>query len=638
MRVSRDDERWTAVPLLASDDGAAASRRHARGRTGRWVAAGAAVGAIALVLVAALALTDPARRRGGAASDAAPARRSATRANAAHAATLGRTSSSDANDDGRAGYLAVRRRASPPRDAPLAAARVVPGAPRVGDANEMVTLVDLDDLDEETGEKSEAQRGWRKGDERWLKPSTIEAHVHAADDELTNEFLDELPTRVPAHAIAEVKWAKFHEATDRVLPPADVGSYAGEEIDWTVVREKKAAAAGAAESPAKRNERIRLIVENERLAERARMDAAYGSEAPSGSFILAPICLAVVSSVVVIAVLLVRNRGDDGRGRVYDGREEGAIDREKGSSREGEMGKDDRLLRGSEGDSRRSGGSETDVLEGASDRASDAERGEGARDERGAVTHGGGGGETNNRRSMDGAESSSVADSHSFADDSRSYGLSNFPSYGATRSSAANLRGMMSAGFGSRNTAMDRLIDDSRSDVAPSEAPSTVFEINPPRWMARMFGARESGNTVTAGAPEEGNTVDARGNSSRGESVFSAADFSDAEAYANAMRHGTKSYPYPRGKQIVPGQTPGRPRSSSNAVAVATSAHASAFAAPPPPHLQSRSAGGGGGAAAAGGGKPPRTPFGAGHAMAGAGRPVPPDRPPRIVKSTTRFL
>jgi hypothetical protein len=24
--------------------------------------------------------------------------------------------------------------------------------------------------------------------------------------------------------------------------------------------------------------------------------------------------------------------------------------------------------------------------------------------------------------------------------------------------------------------------------------------------------------------------------------------------------------------------------------------------------------------------------------MAGAGRPVPPDRPPRIVKSTTRFL
>ena len=323
--------------MLASDDGAAASRRHARGRTGRWVAAGAAVGAIALVLVAALALTDPARRRGGAASDAAPARRSATRANAAHAATLGRTSSSDANDDGRAGYLAVRRRASPPRDAPLAAARVVPGAPRVGDANEMVTLVDLDDLDEETGEKSEAQRGWRKGDERWLKPSTIEAHVHAADDELTNEFLDELPTRVPAHAIAEVKWAKFHEATDRVLPPADVGSYAGEEIDWTVVREKKAAAAGAAESPAKRNERIRLIVENERLAERARgRTPPYGSEAPSGSFILAPICLAVVSSVVVIAVLLVRNRGDDGRGRVYDGREEGDRSRKRFKSRRGD--------------------------------------------------------------------------------------------------------------------------------------------------------------------------------------------------------------------------------------------------------------------------------------------------------------
>ena len=68
MRASRDDERWTSVPLLDSDDGAAAARRHARGRTGRWVAAGAAVGAIALVLVAALALTDPARRRGVAAT------------------------------------------------------------------------------------------------------------------------------------------------------------------------------------------------------------------------------------------------------------------------------------------------------------------------------------------------------------------------------------------------------------------------------------------------------------------------------------------------------------------------------------------------------------------------------------------
>ena len=247
MRASRDDERWTAVPLL--DDGAATSRRHARGRTGRWVAAGAAVGAIALVLVAALALTDPARRRGVATSDAAP--KPATRANAAHAATLGRTSSSDANDDGRAGHLTARRRSS----------RVVPGVGSGVGENEMVTLADLDDLDEETGEKSAAQRGWRKGDERWLKPSTIEANIHAADDELTNEFLDELPTRVPAHAIAEVKWAEFDETKDAVPPPVDVGSYAGEEIDWTVVREKKAAAAGEAEG-AKRDERIRLIVES----------------------------------------------------------------------------------------------------------------------------------------------------------------------------------------------------------------------------------------------------------------------------------------------------------------------------------------------------------------------------------------
>ena len=71
--------------------------------------------------------------------------------------------------------------------------------------------------------------------------------MHAADDELTNEYLDELPARVPAHAIAEVKWAAFDESKDHVDPPPEIGSYANEEIDWTVVKEKKAAAAGAAE-------------------------------------------------------------------------------------------------------------------------------------------------------------------------------------------------------------------------------------------------------------------------------------------------------------------------------------------------------------------------------------------------------
>ena len=617
MRASRDDERWTAVPLLDPDDGAAASRRHARGRTGRWVAAGAAVGAIALVLVAALALTDPARRRGVATSDAAP--KPATRANAAHAATLGRTSSSDANDDGRAGHLTARRRSS----------RVVPGVGSGVGENEMVTLADLDDLDEETGEKSAAQRGWRKGDERWLKPSTIEANIHAADDELTNEFLDELPTRVPAHAIAEVKWAEFDETKDAVPPPVDVGSYAGEEIDWTVVREKKAAAAGAAEG-AKQDERIRLIVESERLAaEQARWsDASYGSDAPRGSFILAPICLAVVSSVVVIAVLLVRNRGpytravragggDDGKEVADDGRIRGVQ-----SSIVGET-----AGAGSKG--------------GVEDRSElDAERGEV-----------GLGSDANRRRSMDGAESSSVAESHSVAD-----GVLPSSLYGATdrdgrrrsrySSDAANLRAVM-AGFGSRNTAMDRLIDDSRSDVAPSEAPSTVFEINPPRWVARMFGGgaarRDSGNLLSSATSgvEEAAAVAAReiaaGTSSRGESVFSVADFSDAEAYRPGHPHRANAPP--------PAAADGTGRVALHAGrAVATSAHASAFAAPPPPHLQSRSAGGGGGGGAAvaaagagaGGGKPPRAPFGA--AMAGAGRPVPPDRPPRIVKSTTRFL
>jgi hypothetical protein len=39
------------------------------------------------------------------------------------------------------------------------------------------------------------------------------------------------------------------------------------------------------------------------------------------------------------------------------------------------------------------------------------------------------------------------------------------------------------------------LIDDSRSEIAPSEAPSTVFEINPPRWVSKMFGVGPGSST-----------------------------------------------------------------------------------------------------------------------------------------------
>ena len=53
-----------------------------------------------------------------------------------------------------------------------------------------------------------------------------------------------------------------------------------------------------------------------------------------------------------------------------------------------------------------------------------------------------------------------------------------------------------------------------------------LFEINPPRWVARMFGAggpRDSGNSAVG--VEEAAVAAAleRGNSSLGESVFSAA-------------------------------------------------------------------------------------------------------------------
>jgi hypothetical protein len=209
------------------------------------------------------------------------------------------------------------------------------------------------------------------------------------------------------------------------------------------------------------------------------------------------------------------------------------------------------------------------------------------------------------------------------------------------------------------------LIDDSRSEVAPSEAPSTVFEINPPRWVSKMFGVgpgssahpRDSENSqsiqserngveeAAAAAAREvarelgaggagagaGGAGASRGNSSRGESVFSAADFSDAEAYADYVGgvggHGVK----PRGGSAH-GSSDKVNRAMAREGRAVASAHASAFARPPPPHLQSRSSGG---SSVLSSGKPPR-PFAA--AMAGAGRPVPPERPPQIVKSTTRFL
>ena len=621
------DERWTEVPFVGSDDETAMEpRRHGGGRTGRWIAAGVAVGAILLVLVAALALTDPARTRGAAPeNDASPQTRATSAANAGHAATLGRSSTST-HEHRATPHVGSGHGGSHERGR-LAGARVMPGPARTGE-NEMVTLVDLNDLETSApGEKSEAARGWRKGDERWLKPSTIEAHVHAADDELTNEYLDKLPARVPAHAIAEVKWAAFDESKDRVDPPPEIGSYANEEIDWTVVKEKKAAAAGAAEG-VKQTEQIKTLIRSERLAEQARMDANYGRiDAPKDSFLLAPICLAVVSSVVVIAVLLVRNRGPGTRGGDRHS-SVGHLPTERdpllGSNRSHDSGKSD--LRDLE-----------DI-------------------ESGGRVHGGDGSVDMNRRaasSTDGAESN--ADS--------------FPTNHQKSSTDDNLHGLMASMgmpllMGSRNTAMDRLIDDSRSEVAPSEAPSTVFEINPPRWVSKMFGvgpgssahprdsensqsiqserngveeaaaaaAREVARELGAGGTGAGGVGASRGNSSRGESVFSAADFSDAEAYADYVGgvggHGVK----PRGGSAHGSTDKVNRAMAREGRAGPSSAHASAFARPPPPHLQSRSSGGSSNLST---GKPPR-PFAA--PMAGAGRPVPPERPPQIVKSTTRFL
>ena len=74
-----------------------------------------------------------------------------------------------------------------------------------------------------------------------------------------------------------------------------------------------------------------------------------------------------------------------------------------------------------------------------------------------------------------------------------------------------------------------------------------MFEINPPRWVARMFGGgaarRDSSNLLSSATSgvEEAAAVAAReiaaGTSSRGESMFSVADISDAEAYRPGHPH-----------------------------------------------------------------------------------------------------
>ena len=149
---------------------------------------------------------------------------------------------------------------------------------------------------------------------------------------------------------------------------------------------------------------------------------------------------------------------------------------------------------------------------------------------------------------------------------------------------------------------------------------------------AAAAAAREVARELGAGAGTGAGAGASRGNSSRGESVFSAADFSDAEAYADYVGglggHGVK----PRGGSAHGSTDKVNRAMAREGRAGPSSAHASAFARPPPPHLQSRSSGGSSNLST---GKPPR-PFAA--PMAGAGRPVPPERPPQIVKSTTRFL
>ena len=127
------DERWTEVPFVGSDDETVMEpRRHGGGRTGRWIAAGVAVGAILLVLVAALALTDPARTRGAAPeNDASPQTRATSAANAGHAATLGRSSTST-HEHRATPHVGSGHGGSHERGR-LAGSRVMPGPARTGE-------------------------------------------------------------------------------------------------------------------------------------------------------------------------------------------------------------------------------------------------------------------------------------------------------------------------------------------------------------------------------------------------------------------------------------------------------------------------------------------------------------------------
>ena len=459
-----------------------------------------------------------------------------------------------------------------------------------------------------------SSRGWKSEDAAYLTPRDIKKHAHASDERLSAEFLRTLPKSVRETEEAYQRWSRL-KPEDAVEAPSDVGSY--RDADSTRVSSSKttsSSASSAKSGAARRSSSSSASSSVARAAADADAAAAAAAatrleasameprdETAYGSFILAPLSVIGVGGVVVIAILLVRNR----RART-------------GSAREREA-----------------------LLGGGKPSAPDAHPPD----------------SSSNLRVL--FASAGVHPGHPYSTLPGGMDAAVAPSESATTVTVADFAGDVEA-----NRAALETTDSGWSAAAFARwwangakraAEDAARAVHESVEYARRAGGHDDDAERNAVAAEDSKNDVARDETSKNEVAADDPGASSAFARENLARTAAAAMLSARRgmegederaktrRSIARARIPSSGETSPDAAAlqrmiasrgatatgVETSAHARAFAAPPRPHLAAATAVGGAG----------RNGAALDQHVAGAGRRVPPrEERPRVVRSTTRFL